>query len=118
MFTSHSYNALTSGLIGANRSWAISERTATSLLYANRFRGRYLLKCLVMLKSILRMKSYASAFEQEGQICDSGTFNCTIRPRAPIPKQVLHVGRPHFLQIPPRAVSNSLPQLWHFQGII
>jgi hypothetical protein len=62
--------------------------------------------------------SFFSAFAQDRQICDSGTFNWVICRRVPIPKQILHVGRPHFLQIPPPDVSNALPQLWHFQGII
>jgi len=60
----------------------------------------------------------SSDFAQDLQTRDSGFFKCQSCRRVPIPKQRLQVGLPHFLHSPPLDEPNSLPQLWHFHGII
>jgi hypothetical protein len=40
----------------------------------------------------------SSGFAQDRQIRDFGGLSCKIWRSAPVPKQILHVGRPHFLQ--------------------
>jgi hypothetical protein len=45
-------------------------------------------------------------------------FLLLIRCNVPRPKQSIHVGLLHFLQMPPPKVSNFFPQEWQVQGII